>query len=276
MAIRMIATDLDGTLLLPDKTTSPRTRHAIRAAQEAGILVIPATGRSVIDMPAILPPELGELAVCSNGAVVYNATADQVLLERPISAGVCKALIKEVSRLAPGTKFATLIDRGYEILPGPGYLSLMQPGNHGRNPDDLDEVSLDELWAQDAVKIIVRHATVGLGKLLEICRQASHVGVNPTTSGVPFIEMSAAGVSKASTLELLATRHGIATSEVAAIGDSANDVEMITWAGHGVAVASGTPDALAAADQIIAANTEDGVAAFIERVLHASDEPVPS
>ena len=79
--------------------------------------------------------------------------------------------------------------------------------------------------------------------------------------------MSAAGVSKATTLELLAAEHGFTADEVLAFGDSANDREMLDWAGHGVAVANGTAPVLAVADEIAPANTDDGVAVIIERLL---------
>ena len=267
MTIRMIVSDLDGTLLLPDKSTSARTRRAIAAAQDAGILVVAATGRSVIDMPKVLPAQLRDLAVCSNGAVVYNAADDTVLAERPIAAEVCAALIESLLDLAPDTRFATLTRSGYDLLPGPGYLGLMEPGNHGRNPEDLDEVPMSGLSAQPAVKIIARHGELPLETLFELCEQVARVGVLPTTSSMQFIEISAAGVSKASTLELLAAEHGFTADEVLAFGDSANDREMLGWAGHGVALANGTAPALATADEIAPANTDDGVAVVIERLL---------
>ncbi len=267
MAIRMIVSDLDGTLLLPGQLTSPRTHEAIVAAQQAGILVVPATGRSITNVVNVLPTELRRLTVCSNGAVVYNAADDIVLAEHQISPAVCGAATDALLELAPGTRFATLIRSGYEILPGPGYLDLMQSGNHGHSAADLKEVPLSRLKAEPAVKMVARHRDLDIETLFELCKQIAYVGILPTTSGVPFIEISAAGVSKASTLKTLATEHGIASDEVLAFGDSANDIEMISWAGHGVAVANGTAAALAAADEIAPANTDDGVAEVIERVL---------
>ena len=123
------------------------------------------------------------------------------------------------------------------------------------------------LSAQPAVKIIARHGELPLETLFELCEQVARVGVLPTTSGMQFIEISAAGVSKASTLELLAAEHGFTADEVLAFGDSANDREMLGWAGHGVALANGTAPALATADEIAPANTDDGVAVVIERLL---------
>lgn len=263
----MIVTDLDGTLLRPDKTVSDRTLAAIRAAQSAGILVIPATGRSVVDMPVVLPEPLHELAVCSNGAVVYDAAADRVLLERPITAAVVQAAIEGLLALVPDASFATLVNAGYDLLPGPGYIELMAPGDHGRDLDALVAAPLADLFHIPAVKLIARHARMELHELYAACEQVAHVGVLPTTSGVPFIEMSAAGVSKATTLALLAEERGIDAADVVVFGDSANDIEMITWAGLGIAMGNALPAVLAAADQVAPQNTDDGVAVVIERLL---------
>lgn len=267
MSIRMIVTDLDGTLLQPDKTVSERSVRAISAAQDAGIWVLAATGRAIIDMATVLPPQLQELAVCSNGAVIYSASADQVLLERTISSTVIDTFCRAMAELVPGTRFGVLVNGGYDFHPGPGYLDLMEQGNHGRDKATLTEVSLAELAARPAVKLVARHAEVDVDELVVRCQELAHLGVLPTTSGVPFVEMSAAGVSKASTLDLLAVERGIGRDEVLVLGDSANDVEMIRWAGVGVAMANGVDAALAAADQTAPANTDDGVAVVIENLL---------
>lgn len=267
MTIRMIVTDLDGTLLQPDKTVSERAVRALTAAQEAGLMVLAATGRSIVDVPKILPTVLRELVVCSNGAVVYSVATDTVLLERTIDSQVISTFMDSLWPVAPDTRFAALINSGYDLLPGPGYLDLMLPGDHGRDRTSLNEVALAELAGQPAVKLVARHAELGIDELLVRCEQVAASGVLPTTSGVPFVEMSAAGVSKASTLGLLAAEQGISTEEVLVIGDSPNDVEMIRWAGHGVAVANAVPEVLAAADEVAPANTDDGVAWIIERLL---------
>lgn len=267
MTIRMIVTDLDGTLLQPDKTVSERSVRALSAAREAGILVLAATGRSIVDVPKVLPAVLRELIVCSNGAVVYSATTDTVLLERTIDSQVISAFMEALWPVAPDTRFAALVKSGYELLPGPGYLDLMRPGDHGRDRSTLNEVDLADLAVHPAVKLVARHAELDTDELFIRCDQVAAAGVLPTTSGVPFVEMSAAGVSKASTLGLLAAERGIETEEVLVIGDSANDVEMIRWAGRGVAMANAVPEVLAVADEVAPANTADGVAVIIERIL---------
>lgn len=266
-AVKMIVTDLDGTLLQPDHSVTARTRAAIRAAQEAGILVLAATGRSVVDIAAVLPPELHGLAVCSNGAVALDVGRSEILLSRPIEPPVIAAFITELASLAPGAALACLVDNGYSFIPGPHYLAFMQPGDHGREKEVLTETDLVSLTQLPAVKVVVRHAELELDDLFARCEQAAHVGVLPTTSGVPFIELSAAGVSKATTCEVLAHQRGITAEQVMVFGDSANDKEMISWAGHGVAMANGRSDVHAVADEIAPPNTADGVAVVIERVL---------
>lgn len=267
MTIKMIVTDLDGTLLQPDKTVTARTVAALEAATAAGLVVLAATGRSIVDVPKVLPPVISELAVCSNGAVVYSPATDTVLRERMIAPQVLASFIEAVSPAAPEVSFGTLVHAGYDFLPGPGYLAKMRPGDHGRDKATLQEVELAELGRRPAVKLVARDGGDDLTELVALCEQYAHIGVLPTTSGVPFVEMSAAGVSKASTLELLAAERGFTPAEVMVLGDSANDVEMIRWAGHGVAMGNGVPEALAAADEIAPANTDDGVAVIIERLL---------
>lgn len=267
MNIRMIVTDLDGTLLQPDKSVSERTVRAVQAAQSAGVLVVPATGRSMHEVPRVLPEELHDLTVCSNGAVVYSVRTDTVLLSRTIAPEVIDAFTDALLAVLPGARFATLVNAGLDFLPGPGYLELMTPGDHGRDMSKLREVALSELASRPVAKLVARHGELNLDELMAACQGLAHMGVTPTTSGVPFIEMSASGVSKATTLEILARERGIEREEIVVFGDSANDLEMISWAGHGIAMANAVDAVLAAADEIAPANTADGVAVVIERLL---------
>ena len=267
MNVRMIVTDLDGTLFQPDKTVTPRALRALTAARDAGIVVMAATGRSIMDVAHLLPGVLRDLAVCSNGAVVYSARLDRVLLSRPIEPVVIKAFVETLQALAPQISFATLVNNGYDMLPGPGYLDLMVEGNHGRSKQTMTEVGLAELVSQPAVKLVARSSELRLAEVFDLCQQAAHVGVQPTMSGVPFVEISAAAVSKATTLDLLAADRGISRHEVVVLGDSLNDAEMIQWAGLGVAMANADPAVQELADEVAPANTEDGVAVVIEGLL---------
>ena len=182
MNVRMIVTDLDGTLFQPDKTVTPRALRALTAARDAGIVVMAATGRSIMDVAHLLPGVLRDLAVCSNGAVVYSARLDRVLLSRPIEPVVIEAFVETLQALAPQISFATLVNNGYDMLPGPGYLDLMVEGNHGRSKQTMTEVGLAELVSQPAVKLVARSSELRLAEVFDLCQQAG-----ATLEGMGFI-----------------------------------------------------------------------------------------
>lgn len=263
----MILTDLDGTLLRSDKSISERTLMAIDAAHDAGLLVLAATGRSLVDVGRVLPDVLKPRVICSNGATVYNALTDEILMNRPVSPEVVAAFVDEVIGVDPSARFALLTNGGRDFLAGPDYIPLMNPGDHGRPVSSIPTLSLDELVTHEATKIVVRSGSSTLAELVATCQKASHVGVIPTTSGVPFVEVSAAGVTKATTAALIATEHGISPQEVIAFGDSPNDLDMLTWAGRSVAMANAEPELLEAADVIARANDDEGWAIVVEELL---------
>ena len=267
MGIRLIATDLDGTLLTSDRTVSARNRRALEAAQAAGIVVIPATGRPIVDGPQMLPRSLARLIVCSNGAVVYDDIAGAVLRERPIAPEAIADFVPAFAAAVPGVRFATITDAGRSFLAGPGYLDLMRPGDHGRDGTREGEAPLERLYRDPAAKLIARHPELGAEDLLAAARSLDHPAVAATISGVPFLEIAAAGVSKESTLAMLADEHGITPEETMAFGDSINDVGMLAWAGHGVAMGNAWDEAKAVAREITADHDEDGVAVVVERLL---------
>lgn len=263
----MILTDLDGTLLRTDKSISERTLMAIDAAQDAGLLVLAATGRSVVDVATVLPRILQRRVICSNGATVYDAVADEILANRPVSPEVVAAFVAETRAIDPSARFALLTNGGRDFLAGPDYVDLMRPGDHGRPLASIPSVDLDELVRHEATKIVVRSGSSPLAELVAACQGAAHVGVIPTTSGVPFVEVSAAGVTKATTAALIAAEHGISSDEVIAFGDSPNDLEMLIWAGRSVAMANAEPDLLELADVIAGGNDDDGWAIVVEELL---------
>lgn len=266
----MIAVDLDGTLLRPDHTVGSRTAAALRAAQEAGVVVLPATGRPSLKLGGLLPEFLTELVVCSNGAVVADLRHDRILIERPIVPEVLRGFVPAFAGAVPGARFASVTEGGHGFLPGPGYLDLMRAGDHARDIDTVVETDLDALTAVPSVKLVARHAEWSAEELLAAAQALAFDGVTPTISGVPFLEVAAAGVTKASALALIAAERGIDPADVLVFGDSANDLDMIAWAGRGVAMGNAWPEVQAVADEVTAANTEDGIALIVERELGLS------
>lgn len=263
----MIALDLDGTLLRPDHSIGPRTRAALLAAQRSGILVVPATGRSQYGLRPFLPREFTRLVVCSNGAVTVDLYTGEVFAERTMIPAVQTAFIKEFGRGAPGTRFAALRDAGLGFAAGPGYVATADPGDHGRDWADVKEVPIVQLTSEPAVKLIARHPDMGGEELLDLCDTMDLVGVTWTISGVPFLEVSAAGVTKEWALAVIAEERGIEPAEVMAFGDSLNDRGMLAWAGHGVAMGNARDDVREAADEVTGTNAEEGIADVVERLL---------
>jgi Cof subfamily protein (haloacid dehalogenase superfamily) len=259
---RLVATDLDGTLLRKDKTVSARTREALRRAQATGIVVALVTGRPV-RRARVIAREVGVsgLAVCCNGGIVFDLATDQVVLDEMMPGDVAQRLVAAIREAVPGVCFAT--ERGLHFGHDPIYAvhnTIIE--NETPRCDDAHA-----LCAEGVTKLIVRHPTMPIEDLWAITREIAGDAATATHSGAPFIEVSATGITKASALAHLCDRLGIAQSATIAIGDMPNDLPMLAWAGHSIAVANAHPEVRAATDEITATNEEDGVARVLERLI---------
>lgn len=267
---RVVATDLDGTLLRSDYADSPRTRRVLRDLDDAGIHVIFVTARPPRWLPALADLAGGHgTAVVLNGAAVYDfasGTLEQVhAFERQAAA----ALVDDLHAAIPGLAFVL------ERVDGPVY----DPGFTSEHPvpDDVRRTDVATFLRSDepdvgpgaAVgKILARHAELGHDELY--ARVAGTVGdraVLAYSGAHALAELTAPGVTKAAGLARWCAAHGVDPAEVWAFGDMPNDVPMLTWAGRGIAVANAHPDVLAAADDTTASNDDDGVAVYLERLL---------
>ena len=114
---------------------------------------------------------------------------------------------------------------------------------------------------------MLRSDAASPAELLAAARQLAVPGIHATTSGAPFLEVGRAGVTKASALERYCALRGIARTDVVVFGDNLNDLEMLRWAGLGVAMGNGEHEARVAADRVTLSNDEDGVAVVIEELL---------
>jgi Cof subfamily protein (haloacid dehalogenase superfamily) len=266
--LRLVATDLDGTVLRSDGSVSTRTTAALRAAEDSGVMVVVATGRPPRWMRPIADA-LGHtgIAVCSNGAVVYDLHTDQVLEHTAIARDVVLAVAAAVRAAVPDVTFAVETrDAGF--------------GREASYPiaDDVDEESsgilvgsLDQLASGDVVKLLVRHNTLDPDGLLDAAREVAGELAELTHSSVTgLLEISASGVTKAATLARIADRNQISAEDVVAFGDMPNDLPMLAWAGRGYAMANAHPDVLAAAEHRAPSNDEDGVAQIVEKLLAES------
>ena len=268
MTLRLVATDLDGTLLRDDLTTSPRTRAALDEARRQGVLVVPVTARQPIGVRHIAD-EAGfdGWAVCSNGALGVHLTTWEVLFEEPIAVAAQQRLVAALAERVPGLLHVSVRDGGEGFVAEEGYAALASFEDHKRDVSTMAGHPLAEVLAAPSLKLVVRHPEVGAAELLEAARDLADDDVAVTHSGAPFLEVMAAGVSKAWGVARLCERLGIDREDVVAFGDAPNDVELLAWAGHGVAVANAAPEAIEAADEVTAANEDDGVALVLERLL---------
>ncbi|KUI22984.1 HAD family hydrolase [Mycobacterium sp. GA-1285] len=263
----LIASDVDGTLLDDDEKVSARTRAAVTAAVESGTTFVLATGRPprwvqpVVDALGFAP-----MAVCANGAVLYDPADDRIVTARTLSTDVLGELAEIATRAIPGAGLAVeRVGRSAHDAATPQFVSSPGYEHAWLNPDNT-EVSLEDLLSAPAVKLLVRKA--GARSCDMAAALADHVGrvgdiTYSTNNGL--IEIMPAGISKATGVAELAEPLGIAADEIITFGDMPNDVPMLEWAGLGVAMGHAHPDALAAADEVTSTNNDDGVARVLER-----------
>ena len=272
--IRLIATDLDGTLIDSSRAVSERTLSALSAARDAGVLVVPTSGRQPFSIAEVLAGTwLAEgTVVGANGAVGCVLGTGEVLFERHIEVEAQTNLFRALRERHPSVVCVSIRDAGATFWPEKGYLGMMDPGDHGRG-SELQHYPLDEVLGSPSVKLVIRGRDVSPEELRDSAERLGLPGISVSTSGAPFLEVAAEGVNKATGLERLCSGLGIGRSEVIAFGDNNNDVEMLAWAGHGVAVGNALPEALAQADEVTLSNDEDGVAAVVERLAASGWRP---
>jgi Cof subfamily protein (haloacid dehalogenase superfamily) len=268
---RLVASDVDGTLLDPTDQISERNRAAVHRVLAAGVPFVLVTGRP----PRWIPPicqQLGHagLAVCSNGAALYDAANDQVTHTVTLDPMQLRDAAEVVATALPGAKLAVELPTGSATMNGADQF-LAEPGyTHPWPGADSANAPRDVLLGRPAIKLLVRqpHASsdVMATAVRELLGAQSRAQLDITYStGYGLIELSAPGVTKGAGLARLAAELGIAPAEVLALGDMPNDLSMLRWAGCGVAMANAHPAVLEAADEITAGNSEDGLALILER-----------
>lgn len=368
-SVRLVATDLDGTLLRPDGTVSQRTAEAVRAARAAGVHVVPVTGRpprAIWDVAR--SAGLGPLGVCANGAALVDVGAMEVVELQTIEAEVAASLVERLRSSFPGAVFA--VEQSHRLAYEPGFfeadrlwedlvlevedilaalspatfkLIVRKPGCAAKEllaylsgaarkagqapgaasqapPGEATSQSYGPLWASGAVAGPASEMLVGdegLGteggtKSLPVAYElplsngrsqvpgtnrsqavlegsteaawpylgthvvgplaqpgdAQHRGrFSVTSSGLDWVEIAAAGISKAYGTWRLCQRLGVDRSEVLAVGDYYNDLPLLSWAAHTAAPSNALPEVLEAAQQVVPSNADDGVAHLLESLV---------
>lgn len=261
---RLVATDLDNTLLGPDEQVSPRTQRALAAAAEAGIAVVFVSARPVRRLRELSAHVAGHgVAICSNGAAVFDVGADRVLTQAGMSVAEVTRVVT-LLRDAWGTQsvhFATEHAAGFDKETAFTESYVIPPGS--RVADRIEDVLTDV-----TLKLLVR---TSLPWDESFARQVADVIGDAglvADSGAPGLgEISGTGVTKAATLERWAADQGIGADQVWAFGDAPNDLPMLRWAGASFAVENAFPEVRAAATHHCPSNADDGVAAVLEHAV---------
>lgn len=262
LSIRLVASDLDGTLLGTGGSLSEYSRDVLRQIQARGVQLVLVTGR-----PVRLVRELARslalegVVICGNGAVSYDARKDEILEQFPLTAEVTREVIVRLRRSFPEVAFA--VESGLEVAREAAYVQHSKKLSTAQT----DVADALEACAQGASKLIALHPGLPLDEFLARARDLIAELCHVTHAGAPFIEISASGVTKAWALARYCEQQGILPAEVLAFGDMPNDLPMLEWAGQSVAVANAHATVLAAARHQTESNDDEGVARFIEREL---------
>ena len=265
--VRLVATDLDGTLVHSDGSVTARTRAALVAAEAAGIEVVFVTGRPLRWAEEVFEHVGGHgLAVVSNGALVWDVAAGGVHLLRAIDPTTGVEIARRIREAVPETHFAVETLDGIALETG--FLERYPlPDGSRRGPNE-------ELFAGPALKLLARHESLGWEEFWSRADEAvGDLAEITWSSNSSLLEISAAGVTKASTLAHLCARRGVRAEEVLALGDMPNDLPMLAWAGTSYAMANAHPTVLEAADHEAPSNDDDGVARVIEGLLDRRVDP---
>lgn len=272
----LVASDVDGTLLDLKDRISERTRRAVTAVRAAGIPFVLATGRPPRWIH-LVSDELGVdgMAVGANGALVYDLGSRTVLRSWVLEPIVLHDAASALAKAIPGCAFA--VERapngqGPEFVPDLPYGHFISESGYRHAWDDSGavEASRAEVLGKAAIKLLVRHEGMTSEEMAVAARAVLEGAVDVTYStSAGLIELASPGITKATGLAWVAERLGVAAADVLAFGDMPNDCAMIEWAGHGVAMGNAHPDLTALADEVTASNSEDGVAAVLERWFSA-------
>ncbi|WP_246087888.1 HAD family hydrolase [Nocardioides albertanoniae] len=260
---KLVATDLDGTLVKLDGSVSEFTREVLVKLEEIGVPVIFVTGR-----PLRWTRELFEhigsvgLAIVSNGALVWDVAADEARLTRLIEPALAAEVAGALKTNLPGLAFATESLGGWACEP-----EFAAHISDARRPAQRN-AAIEELAEEPLIKLLARrHDHDDADELLAAAVAVVGDLVNVTHSSFPLLEISAPGVTKASTLELVCTELGISASEVIAFGDMPNDLPMLTWAGTSYAMADAHPSVVSCASHLAPGHEDDGVARVLAGVF---------
>ena len=261
---KLIATDLDGTIVAHYGFISDRTKIAFAAAHAAGIHIYFITGRPIRWMKEIKENFNFGLGVCGNGALLYDFINEKVLEDWSFSIEAQLETVKRLRQVIPPVSFATEI--GEDFLREKKYVPRWDIGE-----DNVGVDLIEEVITAPALKMLARcsDGEFSSDEMLALASKALEgiATVTHSNSTDSLLEISAVGVSKGATLSRVAGRLGLTADDCVTFGDNPNDFSMLSWASRSWAMADGHPDLMKYAKFQTDPHQEDGVAKVIEQLL---------
>lgn len=260
--IRLLALDLDGTLLTPQRKLSPSSIEALKRAQECGLIVCLASGRAVSTIRPFAK-EAGVVGpiVSANGAYLLDANGEEIL-HRGLEPHVIQWLLSFAQ--------ARSVHVNHYLRES---ITMNQESEWGdlyrhRVASDHTPVPVGEINRQEATKILYIGSESAMDMLESEVRDSIHPDwATIVRSEAEYLEFLPSGISKGWGLMKLAEHLGVSQDETAALGDYSNDLEMIQWAGFSGAMGNALDEVKAEADVIVSTNSHDGASEFINHVL---------
>lgn len=261
---KLIASDLDGTVVAHYGEITKRTIDAFRKAHSMGVHIYFVTGRPPRWMPEIKEAFGIGNAICGNGAMLYDLHNDKVLEEWLIPIDAQLEAAKRLRKAIPQISFA--VESHNYFHREKAYIPRWDIGL-----DNVGVEKIEEVVTSPALKLLARCSQQELSsdEMLDIAKIELEGLVTVTHSNPldSLLEISALGVSKGMTLAKIAARHGIDAADCVSFGDNPNDFSMLEWCGRSFAMADGHPEGQQHAKGIAGPCKEDGVAIIIEQLL---------
>lgn len=266
---KMIALDLDGTLNNDEKKITEKTREALLSVQQHGVTVVLASGRQAPGLAreaqALDLKDYHGLLLSYNGGRIQDATTGEVLFDQAIDRATALRFLRHLEAYP---ELSPIVDDGESIFTTDARRHKVQ--DESRNNNLKVEIVANIADAVEArgfspVKILTAAPNEILVPRLADIRRGFEDELSFVQSAPWFYEATVKGVSKSTSLAIVCERLGIERSEVMAFGDAQNDMSMLDFAGHGVAMGNACPELKEMADEITLSNNEDGIAASLTR-----------
>ncbi len=261
---KLIATDLDGTIVPHNGTISRRTIAAFTKARDLGVEIFFVTGRPPRWMGDIREAFDFGSAICCNGGVIYDLHNDKVLEQWMIQPTELQRAVDVLRETIPNVSFA--VESNDHFHREKAYIPRWDIGM-----DDVGVETINTVTNRPALKLLARlsQEEISADEMLALATPVlqGFVNVTHSASNDSLLEISALGVSKGETLAMMAARIGLTADDCVSFGDNPNDFSMLQWTGRSYAMIDGHPAGPANAKDVAPSHKEDGVAVIIEKLL---------